>query len=149
MSEAHRAPVRWPGQQQGLNDHTMGMILGAPGPGTAGARGAAEPATASPLSLIASDQAFGKGLDEAMKNGAGGGKSARRTGAASPTTEGREQDFRGTLGDTVNKQQLIFSRLLAPPARRERDYSRRGCRSRGFDVSVPPFLRPEPSRPNS
>jgi hypothetical protein len=154
MSEAMQQLQSLAGQQQGLNEETMGMM---PGGGASGNEGRLQPGDGEALSRMAAEQeAIRQGLEEAMqKMGQGGGKPLGNMDGLSEEMKGVEQDLRsGRLGqETVNKQQRILSRLLdAPRSVEKRDYSRKRTSRPGVDVvrSSPGALSPEllKSRPS-
>jgi len=147
MSEAMQQLQSLAGQQQGLNEETMGMTTGQ---GQQGSEGRLKQGDGEALSRMAAEQqAIRQGLDEAMqKMGQQGGKPLGDMGSVSDDMKGVEQDLRaGRLGqDTVNKQQRILSRLLdAPRSVEKRDYSRKRMSRPGVDVvrSSPGALSPE------
>ncbi|HET9950404.1 MAG TPA: hypothetical protein VFS09_01290 [Candidatus Eisenbacteria bacterium] len=154
MSEAMQQLQSLAGQQQGLNEETMGMM---PGQGSQGMDGRLMPGDGESLSRMAAEQeAIRQGLEEAMqKMGKGGGKPLGDMDGVANDMKGVEQDLRaGRLGqETVNKQQRILSRLLdAPRSVEKRDYSRKRMSRPGVDVvrSSPGALSPEllKSRPS-
>jgi len=147
MSEAMQQLQSLAGQQQGLNEETMGMTTGQ---GQQGSEGRLKQGDGEALSRMAAEQqAIRQGLEEAMqKMGQQGGKPLGDMGSVSDDMKGVEQDLRaGRLGqDTVNKQQRILSRLLdAPRSVEKRDYSRKRMSRPGVDVvrSSPGALSPE------
>ena len=154
MSEAMQQMQSLAGQQQGLNEETMGMM---PGQGAEGSEGRLKPGDGDALSRMAAEQeAIRQGMEEAMeKMGKGGGKPLGDMDGVANDMKGVEQDLRaGRLGqETVNKQQRILSRLLdAPRSVEKRDYSRKRMSRPGVDVvrSSPGALSPEllKSRPS-
>jgi hypothetical protein len=154
MSEAMEQLQSLAGQQQGLNEETMGMM---PGQGSEGTQGRLMPGDGDALSRMAAEQqAIRQGLQEAMqKMGSGGGKPLGDMDGVSNDMQGVEQDLRGGRlnQETVDKQQRILSRLLdAPRSVEKRDYSRKRMSRPGVDVvrSSPGALSPEllKSRPS-
>lgn len=148
MSEAMQELQSLAGQQQGLNEETMGMMPGQGRPG--GMDGRLTPGDGEALSRMAAEQeAIRRGLEGAMaKMGQGSGKPLGNMGDVAEEMKGVEQDLRaGRLGqETVNKQQRILSRLLdAPRSVEKRDFSRKRMSRPGLDVvrSSPGALSPE------
>ncbi|HEU4724045.1 MAG TPA: DUF4175 family protein [Candidatus Eisenbacteria bacterium] len=148
MSEAMQQLQSLAGQQQGLNEQTMGMMPGQGKPD--GMDGRLSPGDGESLQRMAAEQeAIRRGLEGAMqKMGEGGGKPLGNMGDVAEEMKGVEQDLRaGRLGeDTVNRQQRILSRLLdAPRSVEKRDYSRKRMSRPGVDVvrSSPGALSPE------
>ena len=148
MSEAMQQLQSLAGQQQGLNEETMGMMPGQGKPN--GMDGRLSPGDGESLQRMAAEQeAIRQGLEGAMKKMQDGtGKPLGNMGGVADEMKGVEQDLRaGRLGpDTVNKQQRILSRLLdAPRSVEKRDYSRKRMSRPGVDVvrSSPGALSPE------
>ena len=148
MSEAMQQLQSLAGQQQGLNEETMGMMPGQGTPG--GMDGRLMPGDGESLSRMAAEQeAIRRGLEGAMeKMGQGSGKPLGNMGDLAEEMKGVEQDLRAGRLDqnTVNKQQRILSRLLdAPRSVEKRDYSRKRMSRPGVDVvrSSPGALSPE------
>lgn len=149
MSEAMQQLQSLAGQQQGLNEETMGMM---PGQGTPGSMdGRLMPGDGESLSRMAAEQeAIRRGLEGAMQKmgQSGNGKPLGSMGDLAEEMKGVEQDLRAGRLDqnTVNKQQRILSRLLdAPRSVEKRDYSKKRMSRPGVDVvrSSPGALSPE------
>ena len=140
MQEAMESLQSLAGQQQGLNEQTMGMMPGQKdgmGSGENGQR--LQEGAGQALGRMAAEQeAIRQGLEEAMrKMNQNGGGVLGNMGDVSEEMKKVEQDLRsGRLeADTVERQQKILSRLLdAPRSVEKRDYSRKRTSRPGVDV---------------
>jgi len=140
MQEAMESLQSLAGQQQGLNEQSMGMMPGqqdGSGSGDQGQR--LQEGSGQALGRMAAEQeAIRKGLDDAMqKMNQNGGSTLGNMGDVAEDMKKVEQDLRsGRLeADTVERQQKILSRLLdAPRSLEKRDYSRKRTSRPGVDV---------------
>ncbi|HEX5031087.1 MAG TPA: hypothetical protein VFX78_06495 [Candidatus Eisenbacteria bacterium] len=140
MQEAMESLQSLAGQQQGVNEQTMGMMPGQQdgmGSGDQGQR--LQEGAGQALGRMAAEQeAIRKGLEETMqKMNQSGGSTLGNMGDVAEEMKKVEQDLRsGRLeADTVERQQKILSRLLdAPRSVEKRDYSRKRTSRPGLDV---------------
>jgi hypothetical protein len=141
MQEAMESLQSLAGQQQGVNEQTMGMMPGnQDGQGSSGDGGQRlQEGAGQALGRMAAEQeAIRKGLEETMqKMNQSGGNTLGNMGNVAEDMKKVEQDLRsGRLeADTVERQQKILSRLLdAPRSMEKRDYSRKRTSRPGVDV---------------
>ena len=141
MQEAMESLQSLAGQQQGVNEQTMGMMPGnQDGQGSSGDGGQRlQEGAGQALGRMAAEQeAIRKGLEDAMqKMNQSGGNTLGNMGDVAEDMKKVEQDLRsGRLeADTVERQQKILSRLLdAPRSMEKRDYSRKRTSRPGVDV---------------
>ena len=140
MQEAMESLQSLAGQQQGVNEQTMGMMPGQQdgmGSGEGGQR--LQEGSGQALGRMAAEQeAIRRGLEETMqKMNQSGGSTLGNMGDVAEEMKKVEQDLRsGRLeADTVERQQKILSRLLdAPRSVEKRDYSRKRTSRPGVDV---------------
>ena len=142
MQEAMESLQSLAGQQQGLNEQSMGMI-----PGNQDGMGQSQSQNGQRLQegagealgrMAAEQEAIRRGLEETMqKMQQNGGSTLGNMGDVAEDMKKVEQDMRsGRLeADTVERQQKILSRLLdAPRSVEKRDYSRKRTSRPGVDV---------------
>jgi hypothetical protein len=139
MQEAMEKLQSLAGQQQGLNEESMGMMPSQnPGEGQEGNSGRLREGMGNALGRMAAEQeAIRQGLEEATQKLGQNGGTLGRLGDVAEDMKKVEQDFRsGRLDqETVDRQQRILSRLLdAPRSVEKRDYSRRRVSRPGVDV---------------
>jgi hypothetical protein len=139
MQEAMERLQSLAGQQQGLNDETMGMMPGGEGgESQEGNSGRLREGLGDAMARMAAEQeAIRRGLEEAQRQIGQGGGTLGRLGDVGEEMKKVEQDLRsGRLSqETVDRQQKILSRLLdAPRSVEKRDYSRRRISRPGVDV---------------
>jgi hypothetical protein len=141
------------GQQQGLNQESIGMM---PGGETGDSQGGQSGQGNRPregqgdaLSRMAAEQeAIRRGLEETMDKMGKGGGTLGRLGDVAEEMKKVEDSLRGGRLDqeTTERQQRILSRLLdAPRSVEKRDYSRRRTSRPGVEVvrASPGALSPE------
>jgi hypothetical protein len=139
MQEAMESLQNLAGEQQGLNEETMGMMPGGESGEAQGQGGQRlQEGAGQALGRMAAEQeAIRQGLEEAMQKLGQGGNTLGRLGDVSEDMKKVEQELRsGRLTpETVERQQRILSRLLdAPRSVEKRDYSRRRISKPGVDV---------------
>jgi hypothetical protein len=139
MQEAMESLQSLAGQQEGLNEQTMGMMPGGEG-GDAASQGGdrlREGSGAALGRMAAEQEAIRRGLEEAMQKLGQSGGTLGQLGGVAQDMKQVEQDLRsGRLEpETVERQQRILSRLLdAPRSVERRDTSRRRTSRPGVDV---------------
>ena len=140
MQEAMESLQNLAGDQQGLNDQTMGMMPGGEGGDMQSGQGGErlQEGSGQALGRMAAEQeAIRQGLEEAMQKLGQSGNTLGRLGDVAEDMKKVEQDLRTgrPTQDTVDRQQRILSRLLdAPRSVEKRDYSRRRTSKPGVDV---------------
>ncbi len=139
MQEAMERLQSLAGQQQGLNQQSMGMMEGGQGgQEQEGNSGRLREGMGDAMNRMAAEQeAIRRGLEEAQKQIGQSGGTLGNLGDIGEEMKKVEQDLRsGRLNqDTVDRQQKILSRLLdAPRSVEKRDYSRRRISRPGVDV---------------
>ena len=139
MQEAMQSLQNLAGDQQGLNEETMGMMPGGEGGDAPSGQGQRlQEGAGQALGRMAAEQeAIRQGLEEAMQKLGQGGNTLGRLGDVADDMKKVEQDLRTgrPTQDTVERQQRILSRLLdAPRSVEKRDYSRRRTSKPGVDV---------------
>ncbi|HEU5310478.1 MAG TPA: DUF4175 family protein, partial [Candidatus Eisenbacteria bacterium] len=139
MQEAMQSLQNLAGDQQGLNEETMGMMPGGEGGDSPSGQGQRlQEGAGQALGRMAAEQeAIRQGLEEAMQKLGQGGNTLGRLGDVADDMKKVEQDLRTgrPTQDTVERQQRILSRLLdAPRSVEKRDYSRRRTSKPGVDV---------------
>jgi len=143
------------GQQQGLNQQSIGMMPGGEsgesqgGQGGQGQGNRPREGQGDALSRMAAEQeAIRRGLEETMDKMGKGGGTLGRLGDVADEMKKVEDSLRGGRLDqeTTERQQRILSRLLdAPRSVEKRDYSRRRTSRPGVEVvrASPGALSPE------
>ncbi len=139
MQEAMESLQSLAGQQQGLNQETMGMMPGGEGAEEQqGNSGRLREGSGDALGRMAAEQeAIRRGLEEAQQKLGQSGGTLGQLGDVGDEMKKVEQDLRsGRLSqETLDRQQKILSRLLdAPRSVEKRDYSRRRISRPGVDV---------------
>jgi hypothetical protein len=152
MQEAMDRLQSLAGQQEGLNQQSMGMMPGGQQSGGTQGEGGDRPREGAGEALgrmAAEQEAIRRGLEETMgKLGENGGGTLGNLGGVADDMKKVEQDLRsGRLEqETVDRQHRILSRLLdAPRSVEKRDYSRRRQSRPGVDVvrASPETLSPD------
>jgi len=152
MQEAMDRLQSLAGQQEGLNQQSMGMMPGGQQDGGSQGEGGSriKEGVGEALGRMAAEQeAIRRGLEETMgKIGENGGGTLGNLGGVAEDMKKVEQDLRsGRLAqDTVDRQHRILSRLLdAPRSVEKRDYSRHRVSRPGVDVvrASPESLSPD------
>ena len=158
MQEAMDRLQTLAGDQQGLNQESMGMMPGGQQAGGQEGEGGdrLREGAGEALGRMAAEQdAIRRGLEETMQKLGQNGGTLGRLGDVADDMKKVEQDLRsGRLEqETLDRQQRILSRLLdAPRSVEKRDYSRRRVSRPGVDVvrTSPGTLSPDllKSRPS-
>ncbi|HKQ19153.1 MAG TPA: hypothetical protein VJW75_05340, partial [Candidatus Eisenbacteria bacterium] len=138
------------GQQQGLNQQSIGMMPGGEGGQSQEGQGdRLREGQGQALSRMAAEQeAIRRGLEQTMEKMGKGGGTLGRLGDVAEEMKKVEEDLRGGRlnQETTERQQRILSRLLdAPRSVEKRDYSRRRTSRPGVEVvrASPGALSPE------
>ena len=139
------------GQQQGLNQQSLGMMPGGESGSSQGGQGGdrLREGQGDALSRMAAEQAaIRRGLEETMEKMGKSGGTLGQLGGVADEMKKVEESLRGGRLDqeTTERQQRILGRLLdAPRSVEKRDYSRRRTSRPGVEVvrASPGALSPE------